>query len=180
MIKLTKDILLFTDLFEDLDKIFLNLTELDWKMWGRNNNDPNYRIGEIGIIDNNEYLSTQIKSATQKCLDDYMLELDIDNGLYYHDQYGLYVRKWDFPMAGMSAHRDYTYDDQGGIKKVAYTICGYLNDDYEGGLIEFPEHDLSIKPPAGSAIVFNSNELHLVTDLKDKHRYMWSCFVYNK
>ena len=60
------------------------------------------------------------------------------------------------------------------------TSLVFLNDDYEGGLIEFPEHDLSIKPPAGSAIVFNSNELHLVTDLKDKHRYMWSCFVYNK
>lgn len=180
MIKLTKDILLFTNLFEDLDKIFLNLTELDWKIWGRNNNDPNYRIGETGTIDDSEYLSTQIKSATQKCLDDYMLKLGIDKNLYYYDQHDLRVKKWDFPNAGMSAHRDHTYDYQGGITKVAYTICGYLNDDYEGGLIEFPEHNLSIKPPAGSAIVFNSNELHLVTYLKDKHRYMWSCFVYNK
>lgn len=78
MVKLTKDIFLFTNLFEDLNKIFVNLSKLDWKMWGRNNNDPNHRIGEIGIIDNNEYLFTQIKSVTQKCLDDYMLELGID------------------------------------------------------------------------------------------------------
>ena len=178
MIKLTKDIFLFTNLFEDLDKIFLNLTKLDWKMWGRNNNDPNYRIGEIGTLNNNEYLFSQIKFAAQKCLDDYMLELSIDKGLYYHDQQGLYIRKWDFPMAGMSAHRDYTYDDSGNVKSVEYTLCGYLNDDYEGGLIEFPEHGISLKPPAGSAIIFPSKELHLVTDLVNRHRYMWSSFVY--
>jgi len=180
VIRLTSGIFLFTDLFKDLNKIFLHLKKSEWKLWGRNNNDPNYRIGELSPIKNSKYIFEQINSATQLCLDQYMAELNIDNGLYYHDGDGIYIRKWDFPMKGMNAHRDYTYDDSGNTKPVEYTLCGYLNEDYEGGLIEFPEHDLSLKPPAGSAIVFPANELHLVTDVIDRHRYMWSSFVYKK
>ena len=47
---LTDDILLFTDLFQDLDQIFLDLDKSEWQFWGRNNNDPNYRIGELSFI----------------------------------------------------------------------------------------------------------------------------------
>jgi len=180
MIRLTYGILLFTDLFEDLDKVFSNLEQSEWQLWGRNNNDPNYRIGELSPIRNNPYISEQINSATQKCLDQYMAELNVDNTLYYHDGDAMYIRKWDFPMGGMNAHRDYTYDDSGNTKPVEYTLCGYLNDDYEGGLLEFPEYRISLKPPAGSAIVFPSYELHQVTDVIDRHRYMWSSFVYKK
>jgi predicted 2-oxoglutarate/Fe(II)-dependent dioxygenase YbiX len=35
-------------------------------------------------------------------------------------------------------------------------IC-YLNDDYEGGEIEFPEFKVKIKPEAGMLILFPSN-----------------------
>jgi hypothetical protein len=178
MIKLNENILLFTNLFEDLNKIFIDLQKSNWQIWGRNNNDPNSRIGELAYVSNDNYLSEQIKSATRQCLDEYMKEFNIDNTLYYYNTDGIYVRKWDFPMSGMSVHRDYTYDDKGNAQSVKYTLCGYLNDDYEGGLIEFPEHGISLKPPAGSAIIFPSQELHLVTDLVNKHRYMWSSFVY--
>ena len=180
MIKLTDDILLFTDLFQDLDQIFSHLGKSKWKLWGRNNNDPNYRIGELTYIKNNSYISEQINSVTQLCLDQYMDKLNIDKTLYYHDAGEIYIRKWDFPMKGMSAHRDYAYDGKGNTRPVEYTLCGYLNEDYEGGLIEFPEYSLSLKPPAGSAIVFAAHELHLVTDLVDRHRYMWSSFIYKK
>jgi hypothetical protein len=180
MIRLTNDILLFTDLFQDLDQIFLDLDKSEWQFWGRNNNDPNHRIGELNFIKKNSYIFEQINSATRICLDQYMAELNINNDLYYYDEDGIYIRKWDFPMRGMSAHRDYAYDGSGNARPVEYTLCGYLNEDYEGGLIEFPEYGLSLKPPAGSAIVFAAHELHLVTDLIDRHRYMWSSFVYKK
>jgi predicted 2-oxoglutarate/Fe(II)-dependent dioxygenase YbiX len=177
MIKLTKDILLFTDLFEDISQIFSNLQNSRWQMWARASND---RIGERTFIQENEYLSQTINSVTQKCLDEYMNELNIDHTLYYNDGPSAYVRKWDFPMKGMSPHRDFTHDGDGNVVQVEYTLCGYLNDDYEGGLIEFPESNVSLKPPTGSAIVFPSNELHQVTDLIDKDRYMWSSFVYKR
>ena len=177
MIKLTKDILLFTDLFEDISQIFLNLQKSRWQIWARANKD---KIGEFTFIQENEYLSQTINSVTQRCLDEYMNELNIDHTLYYNDGPAAYVRKWDFPMKGMTAHRDHSADADGNALPIRYTLCGYLNDDYEGGLLEFPESNVSLKPPAGSAIVFPSNELHQVTDLIDKDRYMWSSFVYRK
>jgi hypothetical protein len=180
VIKLTDGIFLFTDLFEDLDKIFLNLSQCNWEIWGRDNNDPSNRIGEYTVIRNNKDLSDTIILSSQKCLDEYMNELNINKELYYHDTTSIYVKKWDFPMIGMNAHRDHTYDIDGNPKEVEYTICGYLNDNYEGGLIEFPEHNISLRPPAGSLIVFPSHELHQVTNVIDGHRYMWSSFVYKK
>jgi hypothetical protein len=177
MIKLTKNILLFTDLFEDISKVFLYLKNSKWELWGRANDD---RIGELTFIRDNKDLFDIIDPVTQKCINEYMDEFNIDSALYYNDGPDTYVRKWDFPMKGMSAHRDYTYDGKGNQLPIKYTLCGYLNDDYEGGLIEFPEHNISFKPPAGSAIVFPSNELHQVTDLIDKDRYMWSSFVISK
>jgi hypothetical protein len=33
----------------------------------------------------------------------------------------------------------------------------YLNDDYEGGYIQFPDHNVAIKPKAGTLMIFPSN-----------------------
>jgi hypothetical protein len=180
MITLGKNIVLFTDLFEDLSRILTELQDCNWQMWGRGTNDPNYKMGGLSFIKDNDYLSEQINFATLLCLNQYMEEFNIDKTLHRYDTNGIYIRKWDFPMGGITVHRDHTYDEKGNAMPVEYTLCGYLNDDYEGGLIEFPEHGISIKAPAGSAIIFPSQELHLVTDLVDKHRYMWSSFVYRK
>jgi len=177
MIKLTKNILLFTDLFEDINQIFVHLQNAHWQFWGKANNERN---GELTFIRENKDLSEIINTANQRCLDQYMDELNIDKTLYYNDGPDIYVRKWNYPMSGMDAHKDYTHDHDGNIKSVEYTLCGYLNDDYEGGLLEFPEHNISLKPPAGSAIVFDSSELHQVTNLIDRHRYMWSSFVHKR
>lgn len=38
-----------------------------------------------------------------------------------------------------------------------FSIICYLNDDYEGGELEFPYLDLTYKPSAGDVIVFPSN-----------------------
>lgn len=178
--KLTKDIFLFTDLFDDLNQTYLYLQELDWQLWGRNNNDPAYKIGELAYLNKHKKLLDIIKPVTEKCIYSYMNELNIDSSLYVFYPESTYVRKWDFPMRGMNAHSDYTFNDDGSIRDVEYTLCGYLNDNYIGGLLEFPEHGISLKPPAGSAVVFPSYEVHLVTDLVEGHRYMWSDFVFKK
>jgi Rps23 Pro-64 3,4-dihydroxylase Tpa1-like proline 4-hydroxylase len=49
----------------------------------------------------------------------------------------------------------------------------YINDDYEGGEIVFPDYNLNIKPKANSLIVFpgNENYMHKVTKIVDKNRY---------
>jgi hypothetical protein len=58
----------------------------------------------------------------------------------------------------------------------------YLNEDYTGGEIVFPGHDLKIKPKANSIIIFpgNENYLHEVLKIVDRDRYssaMWFQFT---
>ena len=48
------------------------------------------------------------------------------------------------------------YDGYTGIGRVISALC-YLNDDYEGGELEFPNFGVKIKPQAGMMILFPSN-----------------------
>lgn len=47
--------------------------------------------------------------------------------------------------------------DDGPYYTCTISAVIYLNDDYEGGEIEFPRHDIKIKPQAGDIILFPSN-----------------------
>jgi len=58
----------------------------------------------------------------------------------------------------------------------------YINDDYSGGEINFPDHKLEIKPKPNSLIIFpgNENYLHEVREILDNNRYssaMWFQFA---
>ncbi len=58
----------------------------------------------------------------------------------------------------------------------------YINDDYTGGEIVFPNLNLKIKPKANSLIIFpgNENYLHEVLKIVEKERYsssMWFQFT---
>jgi len=58
----------------------------------------------------------------------------------------------------------------------------YINDDYSGGEIDFPDHSLKIKPKANSLIIFpgNENYVHGVNEIIDNDRYssaMWFQFT---
>lgn len=41
------------------------------------------------------------------------------------------------------------------------SVVGWLNDDYEGGELYFKHFDLTVKPKAGSLVIFPSNFLYL-------------------
>lgn len=48
----------------------------------------------------------------------------------------------------------------------------YLNDNYEGGELNFPNHNIMIKPEAGSLIIFPSKYLHESKVIKSGVKYM--------
>lgn len=58
----------------------------------------------------------------------------------------------------------------------------YVNDDYVGGEINFPQHNLKIKPDANSLIIFpgNENYVHEVLEAFEEPRYssaLWFQFT---
>lgn len=48
-----------------------------------------------------------------------------------------------------------------------FAVIYYINDNYDGGEISFPWHNLTIKPKANSFILFPSNEHYLHEVLKN-------------
>lgn len=54
----------------------------------------------------------------------------------------------------------------------------YLNDDYEGGELYFPQHNITIKPEAGMFITFpgGHENIHAVTEITKGTRYTMVSF----
>jgi 2OG-Fe(II) oxygenase superfamily len=51
-------------------------------------------------------------------------------------------------------------DQDNGFAQRMFAAVGYLNDDYEGGEIYFPEINESIKPKAGMLVAFHCGPRH--------------------
>jgi hypothetical protein len=71
------------------------------------------------------------------------------------------------------------HDDAGDNPDLKYGMIYYINDNYEGGEIYYPELNLKIKPKANSLVIHPSNLLHEVFEIKsDSNRYAISMFAY--
>jgi hypothetical protein len=71
-----------------------------------------------------------------------------------------------------SKKMDLHVDDLGSGENHLSAVI-YLNDDYEGGNINFPTYELSIAPEAGELIIFpgNLNYAHEVEEIKSGSRF---------
>lgn len=73
-------------------------------------------------------------------------------------------RKIDFPESKLDKTFSLTRQSQNPVdlysskaNDVAFNVVVYLNDDYEGGEIHFPNQEFMVKPEAGSLIIFPAN-----------------------
>ena len=75
---------------------------------------------------------------------------------------------------------DKVYLDKLNMSNNSNDISGllYFNDDYTGGMLEFPNQGLSIKPEIGSFIFFigDQNKPHLVTEIESGSRDVYITF----
>lgn len=79
------------------------------------------------------------------------------------------------PGQSMGVHRDDVEEED---KVNMYGIVIYLNDDYEGGEIVYPDYGVEHKPVAGSMVVHRASTPHGVTSVTgDKVRYILTSFV---
>lgn len=57
----------------------------------------------------------------------------------------------------------------------------FLNSEFEGGEISFPEFGTrSYKPPSGGAVVFSCGLLHAVSHVTEGCRYAFLPFLYDE
>ena len=104
--------------------------------------------------------------AHKKCIDSYGVELNSFKG----QQIPLIRFEQGYRM---NEHADTTGD---------FAALYYINDDYEGGEINFMDHNLKIKPKANSLITFpsNSDYWHEVLENTGTERYsstLWFHFA---
>lgn len=90
----------------------------------------------------------------------------------------LRIGAYDAGAGYFRAHRDNTKPAT-AHRKFALTLC--LNDEYEGGYLNFPEYGKQLyRPPAGGAVVFSTSLLHEVTDVTGGRRFTLITFFFGE
>lgn len=75
---------------------------------------------------------------------------------------------------------DLHYDSEGD-SSVAYAAIFYINDDFEGGYLVYPDELIAIKPKSGSLIIHEGNKRHFVSMFpKNQQRFFMTIFAKNK
>lgn len=70
--------------------------------------------------------------------------------------------------------------DRNEYNTMDYALLIYLNDDYEGGEIYFPDLDIEIKPSAGSVIIFDAYDiLHGSKKILSGNKYYIALFIHS-
>jgi hypothetical protein len=90
-----------------------------------------------------------------------------------------HAQKWD--VGGFASVHSDNSDNEGepnAFEINKYVAILYLNDDYEGGNLYFPEHDISFKPNAYSLYTFPGGveNLHGVSEITKGTRYTMVSF----
>jgi hypothetical protein len=94
-------------------------------------------------------------------------------------QIGYHTQKWE-PGAYARKHSDNTDENgkSGAFTRSRYAGFLYLNDNFEGGLLKFSDHNIEIQPKAGMLAVFDGgfNNMHEVSLITSGVRYTIGSF----
>lgn len=165
------------DLIKDLDEYQEQYSDKSswigpWQEWTASDGPDVYGEYRVGTYKNppgvsdvlheySEYdqksrtIAISVKEAIDSLARDYSANTDTPNIGYLKDAF--FIRKYNTGI-GMGAHADvYPRDDN----QTTLSAVIYINDDYTGGQIFFPEFDLEIKPEAGSILFFPPTEDYL-------------------
>lgn len=94
-------------------------------------------------------------------------------------QVGYHTQKWE-PGAYARKHSDNTdeHGNTGPFERSRYAAFLYLNEDFDGGVLMFPDQDLSIVPQTGLLAAFDGgfNNMHEVSLITKGVRYTIGSF----
>jgi len=158
-----------------------------WNKWSASDNHEHvYGLSKEGSFSNIRFgcdmdisyaiLINNIKFISDICLSHYC---NITNKQKPFLPNHFSIRKYN-TGSDMGAHVD--SEDPTDIKHPVISGVFYLNDDYEGGEINFPNQDISIKPEAGSLLIFPSERpfFHHPTKIVNGNKYMIPLFLFKE
>lgn len=67
-------------------------------------------------------------------------------------------------------------DNEGG-SEIDYGVVIYLNDNFEGGELSYPDLDLIVKPEKGMLVCHSGDVMHEVLKVTDGDRYTLTSFI---
>lgn len=67
-------------------------------------------------------------------------------------------------------------DDAGG-EEILYGVVLYLNEDFEGGELIYPDLEIEIKPKKGMLVYHAGSEKHRVSKVMSGNRYTLTSFI---
>jgi hypothetical protein len=123
------------------------------------------------------YIANSILMAFEMCTERYLAARNLDKDRYNLNLDQVTIKAWN---QGQS--KGPHFEGQDGNTDLAFSLVTYINDDYEGGEISFPNHNVAVKPKAGSLIMFPSQQpfIHEVKPIISGTRYMSPAHVYIK
>lgn len=171
-------------------KYFLRKWE-KWSVFGtytQIKQDNPYESRETGQIhDDEKYLSTSINEAYSTVIEDYKQRYNIvfpEESVLATSSYSKYDPNFNPANNGltMQYHTDFIISEaEMPGPKFFLTCTMYINDDYEGGDIEFYIDDefYSYKPKAGDILIFPSGEpyYHGVRTIKNGEKFFVRNFI---
>jgi hypothetical protein len=153
---------------ESILNIISKLNEKDWFCEDEGYTSPDFWIGK-SMFFTNPYPS--IIDNINKRIVDLFLSLNRMSSVSGINRYS--------KDQAMAQHRDNHTKD--GDEYSAFGVVLYYNDNYLGGLIEYPELDIRIKPKAKSLIIHGGDILHGTSPIIDNGiRYFSTAFVKEK
>lgn len=145
---------LYEDEIDTSFKFIRNTSDDQWV------NNRNWKIPDFSEL---KMLTEHIKRRMLCYVENVELEIGI------HDIQRL------VPGAFLDRHQDIDTSEKGF--NIVYGAVAYLNDNFEGGEIYYPDLDYKIKPKRGSLILHKAEYLHEVLPVKSGIRYMVTIFI---
>lgn len=182
------EIFYFKNVLEDPYDILRSIEETDgsltssdaiskWYDWQSSNDEYIFGQKKDTVLENIQSSSKQVQStllSLRNAIDyvesEYLKHKDRKIGSYAP----ICINKY-FTGKGMGPHTD-GYD--GAEYNPVMSAVLYINDDYQGGSLDFPNQGLSIKPEAGSVLMFPSTQpfVHDPTEIKSGEKVICPAF----
>jgi predicted 2-oxoglutarate/Fe(II)-dependent dioxygenase YbiX len=150
---------------EDCSKVLEYAVKNDDKFAEFGNSEKEFRVHVRQQIQEQDPEINDIIESNAKRVYEFVLSKYPDTKFIPFDDTKTHIARFE---AGAEMHEHF---DASRPNDIATLI--YLNDDYEGGEIYFPEYDVAIKPGAGDLVFFPDNPafIHGVKVIKSGVRY---------